>query len=65
MPRKSTTLQLDLFSSSHDPGSAQPPRWQTLPKQTRQTLTSLIVRLLLDHVDDDPVAEPREMCDDL
>ena len=64
MPRKSTTLQLDLFSCPRDSGIAQPPRWHTLPSQTRQTLTSLIVRLMLDHVDD-PVAESREVRDDL
>ncbi|MBS0278329.1 MAG: hypothetical protein JSR81_11960 [Proteobacteria bacterium] len=64
MPRKATTLQLDLFSCPRDSGVTQMPRWQTLPAQTRQTLTSLIVRLLLDHVDD-PVAEPREVRDDL
>jgi hypothetical protein len=26
------------------------PRWQTLPAETRQTLTTLMVRLLLDRV---------------
>lgn len=65
MPRKPMTLQLDLFSSPRDSGGTQTPRWQTLPTQTRQTLTPLIVRLLLDHVGGDPVAEPRETCDDL
>lgn len=64
MPRKSTTLQLDLFSCPRDSGITQTPRWHTLPAQTRQTLTSLIVRLLLDHVDD-PVADQREVRDDL
>ncbi|WP_062345622.1 hypothetical protein [Novosphingobium sp. CCH12-A3] len=65
MPSKSMTLQLDLFPSPRDPGIAHAPRWQTLPSQTRQTLTPLIVRLLLDHIDGDPVAEPREARDDL
>ncbi|QKR99301.1 hypothetical protein F9288_06330 [Sphingomonas sp. CL5.1] len=65
MARKSMTLQFDLFSSPRDFEITQTPRWQTLPAQTRQTLTPLIVRLLLDHVDGDPVAEPQEMCDDL
>lgn len=58
-------LQFDLFFDQRDSGITQTPRWQILPTQTRQTLTSLIVRLLLDHVDGDPVAEPQEMCDDL
>ena len=64
MPRKSKTLQLDLFSKPRDFGITQTPRWDTLPAQTRQTLTSLIARLLLDH-GDDPVAELQEVCDDL
>lgn len=64
MPRKSTTLQLDLFSCPRDSVITQVPRWQTLPAQTRQILTSLIVRLLLDHVED-PVVEPSEVRDDL
>lgn len=63
MSRKSTTLQLDLFSCPPDSGITLAPRWHTLPAQTRQTLTSLIVRLLLDHVDD-PVAEQREVRND-
>ena len=64
MPRKSTMLQLDLFFCPRDCGITQPPYWHTLPSQTRQTLTSLIVRLMLDHLGD-PVAEPREVHDDL
>lgn len=64
MPRKSTTLQLDLFSCPRHSGIILTPRWHTLPAQTRQTLTSLIVRMLLDHVDA-PVAEQRETRDDL
>lgn len=64
MPRKSTTLQLDLFSCPPDSGTTLAPRWHTLPVQTRQTLTVLIVRLLLDHLDA-PVVELREVCDDL
>jgi hypothetical protein len=65
MPRKSMTLQLDLFSESRNAGLPQTPQWQTLPAQTRQMLTPLIVRLLLDRVDGDPVAEPRETRHDL
>ena len=64
MPRKSTMLQLDLFFCPRDCGITQPPYWHTLPSQTRQTLTSLIVRLMLDHLGD-RVAEPREVHDDL
>ena len=65
MPRKPMTVQFDLFSSPRDSGIAQTPCWQTLPAPTRQTLTSLIVRLLLDHADGDPVTARGEMRDDL
>ena len=65
MPRKSRVLQFDLFFDQRDSGITQTPRWQTLPAQARQTLTSLILRLLLDHVDGDPIAELQEMRDDL
>lgn len=65
MPRKPMTFQFDLFSSPRDSGIAQTPRWQTLPAPTRQTLTPLIVRLLLDHAGGDLVTAPGEMRDDL
>jgi hypothetical protein len=64
MPRKPMTFQFDLFSTPRDSGIAQTPRWQTLPAPTRQTLTPLIVRLLLDHADCDPVAARGEMLDE-
>ena len=50
MPRQPTTYQFDLFPSPRDPETAVTPRWQTLPAETRQTLTTLMVRLLLDRV---------------
>jgi hypothetical protein len=65
MPRKPMTFQFDLFSSLPDSGIAQTPQWQTLPAPTRQTLTPLIVRLLLEHAVGDPVAARGEMHDDL
>jgi hypothetical protein len=46
-----------------DFGIAQTPRWRTLPAPTRQTLTPLIVRLLLDHADSDPVTACKKMRD--
>ncbi len=64
MAHKSKTLQLDLFSCPRNCGITSAPRWDTLPAQTRQTLASLIVRLLLDYVND-PVVEQREVRDDL
>lgn len=65
MPRKPMTFQFDLFSTPRDFGIALAPRWQTLPAETRQMLTPLIVRLLLDHADGDPAAARGEMRDDL
>ena len=48
MPRQPTTFQFDLFSNPHD---AEMTQWQALPVETRLTLTKLMVRLILDHVD--------------
>ncbi|NOW49043.1 hypothetical protein FHW96_005236, partial [Novosphingobium sp. SG751A] len=41
------------------------PQWQSLPPRTRQALTPLIVRLLLEHINGAPTLEQREMQDDL
>jgi hypothetical protein len=60
MPRKPKTHQLDLFSSPHDAEVAQMPPWQALPEQTRRTLTKLMVRLILDHVEDERAARGEE-----
>jgi hypothetical protein len=65
MPRKPMTFQFDLFPSARDPEIAQMPQWQTLPPPTRQKLTPLIVRLLLDHVAGDLALNHEEMHDDL
>ena len=52
MPRQPTTFQFDLFSNPLDAEMTTPmPQWQTLPVETRRTLTSLMVRLILDHAD--------------
>jgi len=51
MPRHPKTCQLDLFSSLLDAETAHTPPWQALPDQTRQALTKLMVRLILDHID--------------
>ena len=61
MLRQPKTYQFDLFSSLHDPTTAQTPQWQTLPVETRKTLTTLIVRLLLDHAEGDCLPEREEM----
>jgi len=53
MPRKPTTYQFDLFSKPNDAKTVQTPRWQALPAETRRSVTKLMVRLILDHVDGD------------
>jgi hypothetical protein len=64
MSRKSMTLQLDLFSCPRGCGVTQTPPWQSLPAETRQVLTSLIVRLFLNHADGGSAATRKEMHDD-
>ncbi|MDE1918571.1 MAG: hypothetical protein KGJ57_21225 [Sphingomonadales bacterium] len=65
MARQLMTVQLDLFSNPSASGIAQAPRWQSLPPSTRQALTSLIVLLLLEHIDGAPTAGTKEAHDDL
>jgi hypothetical protein len=60
MPRQPTTFQFDLFSNSHDAEMTQTPQWQTLPVETRRTLTRLMVRLILDHADGERAPERGE-----
>ena len=60
MPRQSTTHQFDLFSNPHDPETAQMPPWRALPEETRLTLTKLMVRLILDHVDGECAVQREE-----
>jgi hypothetical protein len=51
MSRQPTPRQFDLFSNQLTAKTPQVPRWPALPEGTRQHLTKLIVRLILDHVD--------------
>jgi len=61
MPRQPTTFQFDLFSNLHDAEITPMPQWQTLPVETRRTLTSLMVRLILEHADGERAPEWEEM----
>lgn len=65
MPRELRTYQVDLFSNPNDARIVQTPRWQALPTETRQTLTKLLVRLILDHVDGDRSPERVEVLHDV
>ncbi|RWK59602.1 hypothetical protein [Mesorhizobium sp.] len=61
MPRKPTTYQFDLFSKPNDAETMQTPQWQTLPAETRRSVTKLMVSLILDHVDGDRSPGREEM----
>jgi hypothetical protein len=50
----------DLFSNPHGAEMTQTPQWQTLPVETRRTLTRLMVRLILDHADGERAPERGE-----
>ena len=49
MPRQTEIYQLDLFAARNAVEVAQRPLWHALPVETRQALTQLMVRLILDH----------------
>ncbi len=49
MPRKMTTTQLELFPVPRATPVTQIPPWQSLPDDTRQTLTRLMARLMAEH----------------
>ncbi len=51
MPRRTTAQQLDLFDPPRSTGSQPTPHWRSLPDATQAILTSLMVRLILDHAD--------------
>ncbi len=49
MPRKMTTTQLELFPDARSATATQTPLWQSLPDDTRQTLTRLMARLMAEY----------------
>lgn len=50
MPYRPKTEQLDLFAAIQEAEAARTPPWPALPEETRSTLTTLMVRLILDHI---------------
>jgi hypothetical protein len=50
----SRPTQFDLFAHPADSGQTRGPELRMLPPETRQTLTDLIARLILDHADHRP-----------
>jgi hypothetical protein len=57
---RSKTHQLDLFARPDDSVAARTPEWGMLPAQTRQALTGLMVRLILDHADGERAPDREE-----
>jgi hypothetical protein len=57
---RSGSEQFDLFRLSCGDCATQKPVWKALPPQTRETLTNLMTRLLLDHARDRRHPETRE-----
>jgi hypothetical protein len=53
--------QIDLFDGVTP---AQTPVWQDLPEATRDTLTGLMVRLILEHAQISNATVPTEVGDD-
>lgn len=61
MPRQSMTYQFDLFSGLHGGKIAATPQWQELPEETCQALTTLIVRLFVDHANGASASQQKEV----
>jgi len=60
MPRQFMTNQFDLFSGLRSGQTTEMPQWQELPEGTRQALTALIVRLLIDHANGASASQQKE-----
>ena len=54
------TQQFDLFGEPCSDGVAQRPEWRTLPMQTREALTDLMERLILDPAEEACHPQPGE-----
>jgi hypothetical protein len=55
---QSRIQQFDLFGEPD--GAVQTPEWQALPNETRQALTDLMVRMILDHAQEACRRQPEE-----
>ena len=56
----SRPLQFDLFAHSTANAQTRVPEWRMLPSETRQALTDLIARLILDYAHGDHRPEPAQ-----
>ncbi|MCP4205918.1 MAG: hypothetical protein GY767_02570 [Shimia sp.] len=48
-PHHTKAAQFELFGLSDQADTVTTPAWQTLPAQTRQKITGLMARLLVEH----------------
>jgi hypothetical protein len=55
---RSGTQQFDLFATGSGGSAAPTPKWRTLPAPTRQALTALMTRLIVDHAVGDHHPQP-------
>ena len=64
MPRKPKSHQFDLFASRGGDEGRKTPSWRMLPAATRQTIMTLMTRLILDCADGESVVDRREAAHD-
>ena len=57
--------QLDLFGGDRPRAIVDTPAWRELPAETQATLTSLMVRLILEHAGASRSGSPRKAGHDL
>lgn len=56
--------QFDLFAPPSADSTIEAPEWRTLPEVTRRAVTSLMVRLILEHADGNHHPQTEEVCHD-
>jgi len=54
--------QFELFGLSDQANTVTTPAWQNLPAQTRQKITGLMARLLVEHGQEQAANRMREEC---
>jgi len=57
--------QFDLFAGDRPRARVDTPAWPELPAETREALTGLMVRLILEHAGTSRVGSPRDISHDL
>lgn len=57
--------QIDMFEPNPGSGMIGAPAWLELPAETRNALTSLMARLILEHAGKSRTAAKTEVCHDV